>query len=403
MHDHAWLRLLPLWYGLFYITLAFATAFALLDVSPHSTSEGAAIWGLSVLLALWYAVCMSPGFQRLRSRPLLTLAYLITGWGLWFWLSFYHPIYQFLLFGLYPQVFFCRSMPWKIFDAVILMIFTLALQGLLLNGLNSSLFMTLATALSGILMTLFIEAIIRQSRERHQLLQELAATRHDLAIAERRAGVMGERQRLAREIHDTLVQGFASIVMQLEAAEEALPPEQQTVQKHLNQARHTARVNLVEARRLMWALQPECLDRAELPEALTHLVGQWSQEHHVAAHATITGVPYPLRPEIDVTLLRATQEALANAGKHAHASQVTITLSYMEDEIALDVQDNGCGFDLEALPTAPQTTGGFGLKALRERVEQVGGVLSLESCLGEGTTIAVGLPCREKAIEEAQK
>jgi signal transduction histidine kinase len=403
MHDHAWLRLLPLWYGLFYIMLAFTTVFALLDVSPHLTSEGTAILGLSTLLAIWYAACMLPRFQRIRSRPLLTLAYLIAGWGLWFWLSFYHPIYQFLLFGLYPQVFFCRSMPWKIFDAIILTILSLALQGLLLNGFNSSLFMTLAATVSGILMTLFIEAIIRQSRERHQLLHELAATRHDLAIAERRAGAMGERQRLAREIHDTLVQGFASIVMHLEAAEEALPSEQQTLQKHLNQARHTARANLVEARRLMWALQPECLDRAELPEALTHLAGQWSQEHHIAVHVTITGVPYPLRSEIDVTLLRATQEALTNAGKHAHASQIMITLSYMEDEIALDVQDDGCGFDLEALPTAPHTMSGFGLKALRERVEQVGGVLSIESCWGEGTTIAVALSCPEKTIGEVQQ
>ncbi|GHO98087.1 two-component sensor histidine kinase [Reticulibacter mediterranei] len=392
MHDHAWLRFLPLWYGIFYVMLAFTTALALLDASPRSVAVCAAILGLSALLASWYAICIVPRFQRIRYRPLIALVYLVVGWGLWFWLTLYHPVYQFLLFGLYPQVFFFRPLPWKIFDAIILTIFSLALQVLLLNGFDATLLITLAATICGILMTFFIEAIIRQSRNRHQLLQELAATRHELALAERRAGVMEERQRLAREIHDTLVQGFTSIVMHLEAAEEALPSEKQTVQKHFDQARRTARENLLEARRLMWALQPKVLDHAQLPEVLAHLAEQWSQEHHVAACTTITGTSFPLRPEIEVILLRATQEALTNIGKHAHACVVTVTLSYMEDEIVLDVQDDGCGFDLEALPTSRPATSGFGLQALRERVEQAGGMLSVESTPGEGTTIAVALP-----------
>jgi signal transduction histidine kinase len=168
--------------------------------------------------------------------------------------------------------------------------------------------------------------------------------------------------------------------------------ENQTLQQHLDQARRTARENLLEARRLMWALQPEALDHAQLPEVLTHLAEQWARDHHVAASIAITGAACPLRPEIEVVLLRATQEALTNIGKHAHASTVAITLSYMEDEIALDVQDDGCGFDLAALPTSPQTTSGFGLQALRARVEQAGGTLSVESTPGEGATIAVALP-----------
>jgi signal transduction histidine kinase len=392
MHDHAWLRLLPLWYGIFYVMLALSTVLALLDASPRSVEAYAAILGLSTLLACWYAACIVPRFQHIRYRPLIALIYLAVGWGLWFWITLYHPIYQFLLFGLYPQIFFFRSLPWKIFDAIILTILSIAQQVLLLNGFDATLLITLAAAISGILMTFFIEAIIRQSRERHRLLQELAMTRHELALAERRAGVMGERQRLAREIHDTLVQGFASIVMHLEAADEMLPSEMQTLQKHLDQARRTARENLLEARRLMWALQPKVLDHAQLPEVLIHLAEQWSQEYHVAASVAITGASCPLRPEIEVILLRATQEALTNIGKHASASMVTVTLSYMEDEIALDVLDDGCGFDLEALPTSHPATNCFGLQALRTRVEQAGGTLSVESTPGEGTTIVVALP-----------
>jgi signal transduction histidine kinase len=248
-------------------------------------------------------------------------------------------------------------------------------------------------------MTFFIEAIIRQSRERHLLLQELEVTRHELAVAERQAGVIEERQRLAREIHDTLVQGFTSIVMQLEAAEGVLSFDSKMLQKHLDQARRTARENLIEARRLMWALQPQAFDHASLPEVLTHLTSSWSEENRVIANAIITGVTCSLRPEIEVTLLRAAQEALANAGKHAHASQVTVTLSYMEDEVVLDVQDNGRGFDTEQLSVclAGEATSGFGLKALRERVAQLNGTLSIESAPGEGTTVAVALPavCNE--------
>ena len=399
MHDpatathHAWQRWLPLWYGIFYVMLLFTTILSLGEAS-HSLGFSATILGFSVLLGIWYGFCIAPRSQYLQSRPLLSMGYLAIGWVLWFGLTLLDPLYLLLLFGLYPQVFFFRPMPWKIIDALMLTVLSLWRQVLSLGGLDGSLLITLVATASGILTTLFIEAIIRQSRERHRLIRELEGTRYELAVAERQAGVTEERQRLAREIHDTLVQGFTSIVMHLEAAEGALPSDMRALQRHFDQARRTARENLSEARRLMWALQPEALDRASLPEVLTNLTRSWSEENRVTASATITGTSRSLRPEIEVTLLRAAQEALANAGKYAHASQVTVTLSYMEDVVVLDVQDDGRGFDTVQLPasTDGQTTGGFGLKALRERAEQLGGTLSIESTPGEGTTIAVALP-----------
>jgi signal transduction histidine kinase len=398
MYDHAWLRLLPLWYGVFYVMLVFTTTLTLMEAS-RSSGSSAMILGFSLLLGLWYGLCMFPLSRRLRQSPLLSLGYLALGWGLWFWLTMLDPLFMFLLFGLYPQVFFFRSMPWKIFDAVLLTFLSLWRQVLLLKGLSGSLFLTIAATICGILMTFFIEAIIRQSLERHRLLHELEMTRHELAVAERQAGVTDERQRLAREIHDTLVQGFTSIVMHLEAAEGVLLSDNAMLQRYLDQARRTARENLIEARRLMWALQPQAFDHASLSEVLTRLTCSWSEENKIAANATITGVARSLRPEIEVTLLRAAQETLANASKHARASLVTVTLSYMEDEIVLDVQDNGRGFDMEHLPASPtgEAANSFGLKALRERVAQLSGTLSIESAPGEGTTIAVALPavCNE--------
>src|SRR5581483_5655990 len=160
MNDHAWLRLLPLWYAIFYVMLVFATILTLLETSPLSASS-AAIIGLSALLGIWYGFCMAPLSQRLRRHLLLALGYLAIGWGLWFWLTLFDSSYMFLLFGLYPQVFFFRSMPWKIVDAVILTVLSLWRQVLLLKGFDGSLFSTLAATICGIIMTLFIEAIIR--------------------------------------------------------------------------------------------------------------------------------------------------------------------------------------------------------------------------------------------------
>jgi signal transduction histidine kinase len=208
------------------------------------------------------------------------------------------------------------------------------------------------------------------------------------------AGVSSERQRLAQEIHDTLAGAFTSIVMKLEAAEESLDSDPSSVQRFLDQARGIARESLVEARRLMWALRPESLERSSLSEALTNLAERWSEECGVDASATVMGTPHPLTPDIEVTLMRVAQEALTNCRKYAQARQVTLTLSYMNNLVALNVQDDGVGFD----PTEPhpdssdQSTGGFGIMGMRERVEQLRGTLLVESAFGEGTTLMVAIP-----------
>jgi signal transduction histidine kinase len=209
----------------------------------------------------------------------------------------------------------------------------------------------------------------------------------------RQSGELGERRRLAGEIHDTLIQGFASIAMNLEAAEGSLEDGSVSSRQHLDEARRTARENLAEARRIVWALGPGALEEAPLHEALSRLAQRWSEGSDVAAGVRVTGEPRPLLAEIEVTLLRAAQEALTNVRKHAQASRVVLTLSYMEDRVALDVKDDGVGFETSNGGRVPgAVTGGFGLTAMRERAERSGGTLLIESEPGSGTTLAVELP-----------
>lgn len=234
-------------------------------------------------------------------------------------------------------------------------------------------------------------AMTRQSAERQRLLDTLGSTRDELASAEREAGVLAERQRLAREIHDTVAQEFISVVVHLEAAEAALGDAADGARRHLVQARRTARHGLAEARRLVAALRPELLDGRPLADALSRLARRFEEAAGTPARLTLVDVPASLPKDLEVTMLRAAQEALANVRKHARAGAVSLTLATIGDRLVLDVQDDGRGFDSDAAQDAAGG-GGFGLLAMRERVAQLGGRLVVESAAGEGTTVVVELP-----------
>ena len=210
------------------------------------------------------------------------------------------------------------------------------------------------------------------------------------------AGIVTERQRLAHDIHDTLAQGFSSIVMNLEVAEGMFSDDPRLSRQHIDQARSIARENLAEARRLMWALQPSSLDDASLPEALRRLTKRHSTECNADAHAAINGTPYSLSPDIELTVLRVAQEALANCRKHARARHVWVTLSYMNNLVSLNVQDDGVGFDPNQRHTSSSDhSGGVGLTSMRQRVEQLGGTILLQSTPGKGATLMAALPVTE--------
>ena len=235
------------------------------------------------------------------------------------------------------------------------------------------------------------------NQRREEIAAENIGLQTQLLTQAREAGVLAERQRLAREIHDTLAQGLTGIVTQLEAAQRTGDPAEH--QRRIANAKQLARDGLAEARRSVQALRPQALDGARLPDALAAEVARWSATSGVGAEVTTTGESRPLHPEVEVALLRVAQEALANVGKHAGASHAGVTLSYMEDVVTLDIRDDGAGFDA-ARPAAGAAdgaagtgrTGGFGLTTMRQRVERLAGQLEIESEPGWGTAVSATVP-----------
>lgn len=227
-----------------------------------------------------------------------------------------------------------------------------------------------------------------------RLADEIAKNRRlqdELVEQARAAGVLDERARMAGEIHDTIAQGLAGVVAQLEAAQSSEAARDQ----HIATAQRLARDSLAEARRSVRALQPASLSRGRLREALQHLVDQWSAGAGATARLVVSGTPTDHPVEVEVELYRVAQEALANAARHADAGQVTLTLTYSGDTVLIDVHDDGVGFDPDA---PPPTTGGFGLRSMATRMSRVGGALEVVSAAGSGTTVTAVVPAQETAV-----
>lgn len=233
-------------------------------------------------------------------------------------------------------------------------------------------------------------------RAKEAALEENAGLHMQLLAQAREAGVLDERQRLAREIHDTVAQGLAGIITQLHAADGA----DEESRRRLASAAELARESLAEARRTVQAIGPPTLEAAQLPEVLAEESARWSEANGVPVAFTVTGDARPMHPEVEVTLLRTVQEALANVRKHAGAGRVGLTLSYMDEQVVLDVRDDGRGFT-----PAGVTSGaghGYGLAAMRQRVGRLAGSVAVESSPGAGTVVSANVPAIPQEASDAR-
>lgn len=391
-------RMTLIWHAVFFVTLACCVSVVLFLESDSVWAQKIAAFAFAAAFALWHYF-LNLRIQSPRSHPFLMLLYVTGATFFTVLLINLYPIFWLMVFLLYAHTFIALTARWAIVASVFISLILTWEMFLAREFTAENLFAALALGVASVgfaaLLGWFIDKITDESDARKKLIVELNATRAELAQREREAGVQQERQRLAREIHDTLAQGFTSIVMQLEAAEQALPNDAAAAQKFLDSARQTARHNLEEARRVVADLRPELLERESLPNALQRATERWTHAHRIAVHTNISGAPTALAPELEITLLRAAQEALNNIAKHAHASAVELSLAYLGDVVTLDIQDNGVG--MAANGNGAPASSGFGLIAMRERVAQLGGQVTVESAPGEGTTVAVELPIRRQA------
>jgi signal transduction histidine kinase len=296
----------------------------------------------------------------------------------------------FLLFTVYPQVFVLHY-NWRVRVGFLATFAAEASLGFVYHfganwGTLESVGITVAFPfVAAMAMGIFITGIIVQSRRRAELIDELTRTRAALAQERHEAGVYAERTRLAGGIHDTLAQGFASLVLLAQAARSALDRDSAAVAERLELIEVTARDGLDEARALVSALAPPDLADHGLADALVRLAARHTRNTGVPVRVDVAGVG-GCTPDVDVVLLRSAQEALANAGKHSSAHSIQIGLSRVEDRVVLTVTDDGCGFD----PTERHE--GYGLPGMRQRVAASGGRFAVESAPGAGTRVRVELP-----------
>ncbi|WP_328649945.1 sensor histidine kinase [Amycolatopsis sp. NBC_00348] len=339
-----------------------------------------------VVTALWLPLLI-PLFPRRKAHPWLAAGYYAGVLAGALVLVARNDLFTgFASFG-YPLAFVLFPARWGFFAVA-----ATAVLPMLVNGSDprSPTWVLVASVVGPLLYAAwFVGAESEKRRKTNTRLEaalaENAGLHAQLLTRAREAGVLDERQRMAREIHDTLAQGLTGIVTQLQAADREDGPGRD---RRLAKVRTLARDSLSEARRAVQALRPEPLAESRLPEALSDLAGRVAETSGVAVRTETTGDVRPLLPEVEVTLYRVAQEALANAEKHAKASRIGLTLSYSDDVVLLDVVDDGVGFS----PGDRGDGTGFGLAAMRHRVQRVAGTLSVESTPGGGTAVNAQVP-----------
>ncbi|MEV8319163.1 sensor histidine kinase [Streptomyces sp. NPDC059900] len=373
--------------------LALVVVRALAGGGPRA---GAVVAVVAAMGGVYAAGVLSPAVARSQRAAALWLAALGVCWAVLLVLS---PAGLWTAFPLYFLQLHLLPVRWAL--PAVALTAAAAIAGFLLHGspvTPGSFIGPVLGAAVAVATVLGYEALYRESERRRELIDELVATRAELAAAERTAGTLAERERLAREIHDTLAQGLSSIQLLLRAAQRALPAGSPAA-PHIEQARAAAQDNLAEARRFVRALSPPDLERGSLAKALERLsasASPGSGGSRVDVQFTVSGMPVELPTPYEVALLRTAQSALANTVRHAEAGRAEITLSFMDTSVSLDVVDDGRGFDPAS--TTSGDGGGFGLPAMRARARSLGGTLSVESAPGQGTALALTLPLPTGAV-----
>ncbi|MEU6991629.1 sensor histidine kinase [Streptomyces sp. NPDC046465] len=363
------------------------------------------IIALSVALALLYVLGPTVGARPSAPRRLSWLTLVVAVWVVIVILA---PSFAWCAVPLFYTGL--RTLPPRaaLFLVAVLTAFVVVAQLKLAGGFDPILlFAPPAWAAVAAAVFLYMQ---RQAARQRELIDDLIRTRRELAATERREGTLAERQRLSMEIHDTLAQGLSSQQMLLQAADRVWDTDPAKARTHIRTAESITERGLAEARRFVHDLAPADLaDGGGLAQALRALAERESDTGlTVRFHAEGTedaegaegteDTPVRLPDRVSSALLRIAQGALANVREHADATTAALTLTLLDDQVVLDVADDGRGFtppDTAPGGTASDTAGGVrghGLPAIRARAGQLGGTLTIESAPGEGAVLSVSIP-----------
>ncbi|MGB9375005.1 MAG: sensor histidine kinase [Jiangellales bacterium] len=389
-----WTRTRGTWHAVFYGLLALM-AVLLLALDDLDDTEVPLALGCLAVMALAYTLAGRRALGRDMIGP--ALAYLLPAWGAVFVLAAVAPVGYGLLFILFPQTWAMLPRTWQAVAWTLVAAGVLATIAVWQGGfgtdaaVEASLTFAFNAGLS-LLLGLWITGIARESDRRAALIDELRRTQAELAEAERDRGVMAERERLAHEIHDTLAQGFTSILALARAIDAGWDADPGAARSRLALLEETACENVAEARALVAALRPVDLDDADLTGALERVVARFSRDCPTQARLEVRGQARPLSPHTEVVLLRAAQEGLTNVRKHAGATMVVVRLTYADPDesmaasgdlpATLEVIDDGRGI-------VPGTAEGFGLSGMRSRAAAIGGSVEVAAADEGGTRVRV--------------
>jgi signal transduction histidine kinase len=381
----AWDRFNWLWEILFAVAYLATTVLVVLDETDPARMAVAAgaLTALALTYLLWgRGVVRDDGHLRQR-WTLAVVVLVLVGVAM-----FANTTASFILFMVCPLLFSTLEFrPAAVLTTLAILlspVSSIANEGLKGPALHILLPMTAILVVFGILSGKFIMHVVEESRGRAELIGKLEESQAEVARLSREAGTAAERERLAREIHDTLAQGFTSIVTLAQAIESELDTDLAAARRHVELAARTARENLAEARAMVAALAPADLAAGSLVDAVRRQADRLADETGVPVRYEVDGVLPSIGMAGEVVLLRGAQEALNNVRRHAAASAVSVRLSAVDGSVRLSVRDDGAGFD-------PDHATGFGLRGMRSRAEQVGGTLSVRSG-PRGTELTLEVP-----------
>jgi len=392
------------WFGLWdgYLAVVYGTTVVLLLTGSGPAAGRTVAMGLLTLLVPWYAAFGRGAIVReRRTGGLRFVAGLLLGYAVAVAADLTAT------FGLYAVVpLVVMSLPLRLALPCVLLVhawplvWSFAVSGTLAGETMALVpFLSLGAALATFL-GLFVTQVARQSRQRAQLIEELRRTREREVRLSRAAGVAAERERLAKEIHDTLAQALTSISTLVQAADAELDHAPENAHRHLRLAHRSAAESLAEARAFVAAGTPPLLEEHTLGDAIRRAAAAFAERHGVKADCRITGTERPVSTRVAVVALRAVQEALSNVAKHAAgARRAEIILDLGPDCLTLSVRDDGAGF--EPGTTLRHDGSGHGLAGIRARAAEAGGRAEIDSGPG-GTTLRVRVPVGGAGHEEAR-